>query len=825
MAVDIDVNIEWSSAEIARLKKELNSLDDDLDIDLGLDGKLGDKLDNLSDTAEELAEAFDSFSSDLDDSISRLENLELDNIEVAEGNGDSGGDTGSDSGDEPVSDRRNVFRELVDGWESDDDSGKGIKNILGDLSDGDLNLGLDLDGFSNSIDDLDEVFDSFSTDLDESIGRLESANLNLQSGDEEYRHREADFELKDHFDGGPFEDNVEDSSSYKQALEKFHRNAGGEVRLDNLGSIVEDKKPSLDKSNPESGYFDDFNIKSLLREVSSNDRESVNKHGLLGLDFFDDEGDPRSLPREAADVDFDKLQNSIDEVFGDEFGFSVDERKTDLMDDGKIYGDTEFGPSSFYRQLQRKGYKHTNGENGTPIDLDGDDSRDGGEFSGVDLDKPEFDDSGWKDSKSRGGILRNLSKRFRSVSEAADGMTSSFGALIPNMQKWWSLIAVAIPALGAMAVQALGVAAAMGAMAGAGGALIGLGLIGHGDSMADSFEQAQLQVQELKKDLFETFQPTAQMFAPIQEEFFDFAPGQMERISRSMEGLTEYKDSVFDLFRGGTEFAADFIKIITENEDTVSQLTKRFAGLTGANILKFFDWLIQAADKNQDMLVQLGSIFKTVAISIYEVFMMISRTVIMLKPFFSSLKFISKLLNNQFFSGLLAVITLLYILVSVSSTVVGGLMAVGTALSAGLIPGLGVAFSMLQNYVFQALLATSASYTLANAIATVVAAATLLTGIGLAAWTGAQMVQGMKQVNDIRNQMGEGTAPATAGGNSPARSTGGTPQSSGNTVNNFKVIGDPDDSQLKAMGDVADSSVKETNYVNETRSTPSFDDV
>jgi len=392
----------------------------------------------------------------------------------------------------------------------------------------------------------------------------------------------------------------------------------------------------------------------------------------------------------------------------------------------------------------------------------------------------------------RGGMFRSLTKGFRNLSNMVEGTTSAFKSLIPNMQMWWRLIAVAIPALGAMAVQALGVASAMGAMAVAGAGVIGLGLIGHGDSMAESFRNAGEEIDELKKGLFDSFEPTADLFAPIQSEFFDFIPGQMDRVARSMEGLTVFKDDIFSLFRGATQFAAELVDIIVENEAIISDLTATFSKLIGQSILNFFEWLLETASENKQMLIDLGGIFKTLAIAIYEVFMMISRALIMLKPFFGMLSWIADLLNNKFFSSLIAIITLLYVLSSAASVVVGALVAVAGVLMTGMIPGLSAAFTVIQGITMQMLLATSASYALAHGIATVIGAATLLTGIGIAAWVGSQMISGLKQVNDIKNEMGAGGSNIPTAG---AANNGGTTINEGDTVN--VNMGDADTSTME----------------------------
>jgi hypothetical protein len=75
--------------------------------------------------------------------------------------------------------------------------------------------------------------------------------------------------------------------------------------------------------------------------------------------------------------------------------------------------------------------------------------------------------------------------------------------MIPTYQMWISALAAILPLIIVLGVSAFGLAAAFGAVAVAGAGLLGLGLIGEGDSMASAFENARQSVQEFKQELFE----------------------------------------------------------------------------------------------------------------------------------------------------------------------------------------------------------------------------------------------------------------------------------------------------------------------------------
>jgi hypothetical protein len=407
----------------------------------------------------------------------------------------------------------------------------------------------------------------------------------------------------------------------------------------------------------------------------------------------------------------------------------------------------------------------------------------------------------------RSGVLNKLDG-------AGDKITDSFRKAIPNMQMWWNIIGALLPALGAFAVQAAGVAAAMGSVAVAGGAVLGLGLIGHGDSMSEAFGNAKETLSELKTELFQTMQPTAQLFAPITDRFFDKVPGQVDKIADSMEGLTAYEGILNSMLEGGADVIARFFNILVRNEDIISDMASKFGAVLGDTLLNLFEWLLQTGYENMDMLMRLGRSLGMIAVTLFNVFMLVGRATAMLVPFFEILAGVSELLNNSFFSGIFAIIAGIFILTTAVSGLFSAFLSIGTLMMGVTIPIFSTLFTMIQGVTMNILLATSATYAFAQAIATAVAAATMLAGIGLVAWTGLQAAKGMKNANKIANQAG-------AAGSMPG---GGGRGNGGGTTNNYNyridVGGDPDNSQIEGFADI----VHETNSTESSRLPPSLSD-
>jgi hypothetical protein len=259
---------------------------------------------------------------------------------------------------------------------------------------------------------------------------------------------------------------------------------------------------------------------------------------------------------------------------------------------------------------------------------------------------------GYDPDKGKAGNIREMN----------DSLGNKLRNLKPTMGKYMQLLAAFLPIAVALGTQLLGVAAAMGSVAVAGGAIMALGLLGHGDNMADSFAQAKLQLRDLKREMFEVAQPTMQQFAPIQERMFESIPGALEGPLQEMQGFTQFEDTLFAMggdLAGGIE---EFFAIINRNGDAVSQLSRRFGGLLGAGLLNFFEWLIQSASRNQDLLVSLGrDMLKLVSVA-YSLSMAVAKIVTAFTPLINFMVWLSNLMNGAILVGLIAMIGYLFLL-------------------------------------------------------------------------------------------------------------------------------------------------------------------
>lgn len=315
----------------------------------------------------------------------------------------------------------------------------------------------------------------------------------------------------------------------------------------------------------------------------------------------------------------------------------------------------------------------------------------------------------------------SLTKAKRRLSRVGDKLEGGLRKMFPSMRAVRSVMAAMIPVAIALGVQLLGVAAAMGAVAAAGAAIVGLGILGHGDSMSSSLSQAKEEASELAENLFQAAQPTMKQFAPIQSRIFDAIPGRVRQITEAMEGLTQFEGT---LFRIGGMFAdgmTEGLETVNENEDAISQLALRFAEMAGSGIKDFLFFLFEEARDGQSILVKLGSSLKSLAIALYRVSLAISKILTTFSPLVNILLFISKLLENDILATLVSIVGWMFVMgkfISILFGIAKGFIAMSQAISALILLVKGYEMSMWQAF--------------AATMATVAALSLLTAGVGLA---------------------------------------------------------------------------------------------
>jgi hypothetical protein len=406
--------------------------------------------------------------------------------------------------------------------------------------------------------------------------------------------------------------------------------------------------------------------------------------------------------------------------------------------------------------------------------------------------------------------IESLDDAFKGLSNSKSRLGAKFRKFRPTMGKYMQLLAAIIPVAVGLGVQLLGVASAMGAVGAAGAAIMGLGLLGHGESMSGSFAQAKQQLQQLKREMFDMAQPAMQQFAPIQARMFDAIPEGLEGVFEEMEGLAQFEGLLFSLGGSLADGLERAVKIINDNDKAIRDLTKTFGQMLGGGLLDFFEFLIQSAYRNKQLIIDLGGALVTLAKVGYDVSMAVSRIVAALTPLFAGLKWISGLLNNRLILGMLTAITVGYLLSSIFISLTTTVWALGTSLagligflqflgSGSVLSGIIMGFKLLISYVSVMI----GQLTTLQLALYGVAAALAATGIG-AIVVGAGMAAG-----SAIDSMGPSGGPGMGGG-------GGSQVYNDNRTFQINQSGDGDYASQKSMED----TVKRVGETNESQSLP-----
>jgi hypothetical protein len=316
-------------------------------------------------------------------------------------------------------------------------------------------------------------------------------------------------------------------------------------------------------------------------------------------------------------------------------------------------------------------------------------------------------------------------KRAPIISNLKDNLRK----LVPSMQKWYRLVALVIPLLITMAGAALGAAAALGSLAGVGAAMVGIGLLGYGDSLSESLRNAQKRTQQLKEELFDVFQPVAGVFQPFVEQLF----GKIPKVAGQLtEPLKDLEASGFDNFfigalEGTGDFLADLIRLINQLAPEIQAIGAGLGRVFGDILLGLLQWSVKELYNNWDAFSRLGLIIIDLLVILYNLAKVVSFALSFFKPLFDILVGISNVFENRLSASILAGVAAMIALYYAASSVAAAFAIIkGSAIAQALYSGVIAAGSLTGALA-------SVSMTLSTIIAQMTALNMLTGGVLLAA--------------------------------------------------------------------------------------------
>lgn len=233
------------------------------------------------------------------------------------------------------------------------------------------------------------------------------------------------------------------------------------------------------------------------------------------------------------------------------------------------------------------------------------------------------------------------------LQRAGSKITDTGISLVPTYSQLLSVVIALLPMLITLAATAAGVAVAFGGIATAGAAMVGLGLFGRGNNLAEAMENARREAAAFKQELFAALRGPMRDFAPISEQALDEITNSIAGIGPQISSLDVFEGDLMRGIRGFVSYIGDGLEGLAAYQPVLSQLASRFGSIVGTNIAEFFQFLADAAYENQDLMIRLGQTFKMIFGIIWDLSVAISRIVMTFTPLLRIVQVIARLMNND----------------------------------------------------------------------------------------------------------------------------------------------------------------------------------
>lgn len=306
-------------------------------------------------------------------------------------------------------------------------------------------------------------------------------------------------------------------------------------------------------------------------------------------------------------------------------------------------------------------------------------------------------------ASARGSATRfDLPGAGRRSRRGLQNLRKTLSRITPNIMDVWNALAALIPVFVTLAGAVIGLVGAMTALGAAGAAVIGLGMLGWGEDLSSSIENARQEVALLKERLFEVVQPAAAEFQPIFEDFLEGAPGQAQDLVMPMRRLSELQDTLASAGAGFVDWLAIVLTRIANMDDQIDTIISSFGRAFGSFLIRVVsDFTAFVAQNNQEIISLSGSLARLFGI-LFDVSVAVAFTLSKLSPFIDAIAAVADLLRNDIVVHLLSAIGLLVGLesvISIATIAIAELNALlygtGTAVTGSLLPNLAKMHSWL----------------------------------------------------------------------------------------------------------------------------------
>lgn len=196
----------------------------------------------------------------------------------------------------------------------------------------------------------------------------------------------------------------------------------------------------------------------------------------------------------------------------------------------------------------------------------------------------------------------------------------------PSIMDWWNILALLIPILITLAGAAVGLVAALGGVATAAAAVVGVGLLGWGDSAAQSFANLQERAKMLGSELFNVLQPAANAMQPLVEGAMNALPGMVANLNDELINLSQFGPGLSEIGRGFMEWIEDVLQRINVLRETIIDVALDMGRAFGDFIKEFLTFGLNELARNQEAYERLASIFVDFIAILFELSKLVAFT-------------------------------------------------------------------------------------------------------------------------------------------------------------------------------------------------------
>lgn len=266
-------------------------------------------------------------------------------------------------------------------------------------------------------------------------------------------------------------------------------------------------------------------------------------------------------------------------------------------------------------------------------------------------------------------------RTFESIQDSFRGLGRTLVSYRPTIMDWWNILALLIPIMFTLAGGAIAAAAAIGILGGAAAGIIGLGLLGWGDNLTESFNRVKKRAKALADTLFNVLRPAAVQMQPLLAEAMAQTPGQVQQVVDELADLTVFADTLSQVGTGFVDWFEDLLQRAIAFNDEISEIVLDLGRGFGDFLLDFLFNLIETLHNNQRAFSNLAKSFVLVMSLLFDLLKVVGFVIGAFRPLFEVAARVAQMMSSKWFAAILTFFSALFLGSFMVWELVGALIA------------------------------------------------------------------------------------------------------------------------------------------------------